>query len=98
MENTSTAFEIGPENPVVSTSAVILPVPPGGIVWSKLATVQPQVGRTWVTSSGALPVFRTSKTARSFSPLATVPKSLIFSAMSITGRGPSGAFWAAACD
>ena len=31
----------------------ILPVPPGAIVLSKSATVQPQVGRTWVISSGA---------------------------------------------
>ena len=53
LENTSTALAIGPEKAAVSTSARILPVVPGAIERSKSATVQPQVGRTWVISRGA---------------------------------------------
>jgi hypothetical protein len=96
LEKTRTALEIGPVNPVVSTSASILPLPPGGTVRSKSATVQPHVGRTWLISNGAAPVLRTWKVAWIFSPFDTVPKSLIFSAMSMTGLGPSAALGACA--
>ncbi len=94
---TMMALEIGPRKAVVSTSALILPVPPGGMVLSKLATVQPHVGRTWVISRGAWPRLRTSNTAFNFSPLATGPKSMIFWTKSADGCGPSGGFSLVCC-
>src|SRR5687768_7991999 len=43
----------------------------------KSATVQPQVGLAARISRSVVPVFLTSKLQSSFSPLGTVPKSLI---------------------
>src|SRR5687767_14935994 len=71
------ALEMGPAKFIVSTFAETLPVAPGLTTLSNSATVHPQAGRAAMISRSAVPVFLITNDQSSFSPLATVPKSLI---------------------
>src|SRR5689334_13335846 len=74
---TVTPLATGPVKLTVSTTTCTVPVLPGAIVRSYLATVQPQAGLTSVISSAALPSLRISKSWVILSPLGTDPTSLI---------------------